>query len=90
MSAASRPSIVTLPLVGAVMPARILSNVLLPAPLRPMTPTDAPRGTSKVTFFKAQKLLALRRTPSRYCFPRRSMRTSIGVIPRPPSSVQRV
>ncbi len=55
-------------------------------------PDDADRcaaGTSNVTSFNAQKLFALRRMPSRYCLPRRSILTSIGVIPRPPSFARR-
>src|SRR4030095_6685672 len=42
------------PVVGSVMRERILSSVDLPAPLRPMTPTTSPGGTSKLTSFKAQ------------------------------------
>ena len=45
--AAVRPS--TVPVVGLVMPATSLSSVLLPEPLRPMTPSVGPRGTVKVT-----------------------------------------
>src|SRR5437660_580599 len=37
------------------MRERILSSVLLPAPLRPMMPTTSPRFTSKLTSFSAQK-----------------------------------
>ena len=37
-----RPLILTWPLVGAVMRDRILSRVLLPAPLRPMRPRISP------------------------------------------------
>ena len=43
MSAATVPWITIRPRVGAVMPASSLSSVLLPAPLRPMTPTAPPR-----------------------------------------------
>jgi hypothetical protein len=38
ISAEMRPSTVTVPLVGLVMPATSFSAVLLPDPLRPMTP----------------------------------------------------
>ena len=38
MSAEIRPLTVTLPVVGLEMPATHLSIVLLPEPLRPMTP----------------------------------------------------
>ena len=38
MSAEMRPCTVTVPLVGFVMPATSLSAVLLPEPLRPITP----------------------------------------------------
>ena len=42
------------PLVGSVMRERILSNVLLPAPLRPMMPTTSPLSTSNETSRSAQ------------------------------------
>ena len=67
------------PRVGAVMPASSLSNVLLPAPLRPITPTDAPRSTSRFTCCKAQKLVAFRFVLNRYCFHTSSIATSIVV-----------
>ena len=38
ISAEMRPSTVTWPSVGRVMPATHLSSVLLPDPLRPITP----------------------------------------------------
>ncbi len=38
MSAEIRPSTVTVPSVGRVMPATHFSSVLFPDPLRPMTP----------------------------------------------------
>ncbi len=38
------------------MPARILSSVLFPAPLRPMTPTFSPRAISNETFAQAPVL----------------------------------
>ena len=46
-SAATRPCICTLPSVGVVVPVTIFSNVLLPAPLRPMMPSACPCGTRK-------------------------------------------
>ena len=45
MSADIRPSTFTVPLVGFVMPATSFSAVLLPDPLRPMTPYVEPFGT---------------------------------------------
>jgi len=61
---ATRPLIFTWPEVGAVTRDRILSRVLLPAPLRPMLalslaegmPTTSPCCTSKETSFKAQMI----------------------------------
>jgi len=50
MSAATVPRMTIRPRVGAVMPASSLSSVLFPAPLRPMMPRAAPRGTSKLMF----------------------------------------
>src|SRR6266446_5134787 len=50
----TRPRISACPFVGAVMRDRILSNVLLPAPLRPMMPTTSPFLTSKETSLRAQ------------------------------------
>src|SRR5262245_46853213 len=47
----------TFPVVGSVMRERIFSNVDLPAPLRPITPTTSPGATSKLTSFKAQTVL---------------------------------
>src|ERR1039458_8547525 len=44
----------TRPEVGSVILLRILSNVDLPAPLRPMMPSTSPCLTSKETSFKAQ------------------------------------
>jgi len=49
-----RPLICTLPLVGAVIRERILSSVLLPAPLRPMMPRISPCSTSNETSLSAQ------------------------------------
>ncbi len=53
----TRPWISALPVVGSVMRERILSSVLLPAPLRPMMPTTSPASTSKLTSFRAQIVL---------------------------------
>ena len=39
---------------GAGNRARIFSSVLLPAPLRPISPTTSPSFTSKLTSFSAQ------------------------------------
>ena len=43
----------TVPLVGLVMPATSFSSVLLPEPLRPMTPSVGPCGTVNDTSFSA-------------------------------------
>jgi hypothetical protein len=45
--AATRPPMVTLPVLGAAVPVISLSSVLLPAPLMPMMPTASPGWTSK-------------------------------------------
>ena len=50
----TRPQISARPSVGSVMRARILSTVLLPAPLRPTIPSVSPGSSSKVTSFRAQ------------------------------------
>src|SRR5450759_592409 len=55
-SGRTRPRICTSPNVGSVMRASILSNVLLPAPFRPMIPTTSPAETSKSTSRSAQKV----------------------------------
>ena len=44
------------PAVGAVMPARILSSVLLPAPFSPMSASPSPRGREKVTSVQGVEL----------------------------------
>ena len=44
-----------LPPVGCVVPARILSSVLLPAPFAPMMPTASPAATSKLTSRSTQR-----------------------------------
>src|ERR1700743_2026322 len=49
-----RPDRRAMPVVGSVMRLSTLSNVLLPAPLRPKRPTISPRGMSKLTSFSAQ------------------------------------
>jgi len=41
------------------MRVRILSSVLLPAPLRPMIPITSPRSTSNVTSLSAQNVCLL-------------------------------
>src|SRR6185437_13884399 len=47
-------STATMPHVGFVILERILSNVLLPAPFRPIMPTASPRLIEKDTFCNAQ------------------------------------
>ena len=54
----SRPS------VGEKMPAISRRSVVLPEPLRPMNPIDAPGSTSKDTFFSAQ-ISSVRRVSGR-------------------------
>jgi hypothetical protein len=49
---ATSPATVTVPEVGRVTPERIRSRVLLPAPLRPMMPSDSPTGIEKLTSSK--------------------------------------
>ena len=51
----TRPPSSIRPVVGAVIRLMILSNVLLPAPLRPMIPTTSPQFTSKLTSWSASK-----------------------------------
>ena len=46
---ASLPSMVVVPWVCVVIPQRICSSVVLPAPLRPMMPTHSPFCTAKLT-----------------------------------------
>jgi len=46
-----------LPYVGSVILERIFSNVLFPAPFRPIIPIISPSLMSKKIFFKAQKEL---------------------------------
>ena len=65
MSAETRPSTVTRPLVGRVMPATHLSIVLLPDPFRPTMPYVAPFGTEKVTPFSAWNVSSGRRSRMR-------------------------
>ena len=50
----TRPCNSAIPSVGSVIRERILSNVLLPAPFGPITPTISPRATSKDTSSRAQ------------------------------------
>src|ERR1039458_8641968 len=52
---AMRPLTFTSPLAGAVTRERIFSNVLLPAPFRPIIPKISPCLTEKETSRKAQK-----------------------------------
>ena len=56
MSAEMRPSTLTLPLVGLVMPATSLRAVLLPEPFRPITPNVEPFATLNDTFLRAGKV----------------------------------
>ena len=89
MSAATRPFKTMRPRVGAVMPESSLNSVLFPAPLRPITPSDVPRGTSRVTSRRAQNFVAPRVELSRYSLLTACTETSGAVIPCPPSSALR-
>ncbi len=46
-SSGSPPSTRTAPLVGRTTPSSVLMNVVLPAPLRPMSPNAAPRWMAR-------------------------------------------
>jgi len=50
---ATRPLMVTRPVVGSVIRLKIFNSVLFPAPLRPMMPTASPRRISKLTSLSA-------------------------------------
>ncbi len=50
----TRPRISARPVVGSVIRDRILSSVVLPAPLRPMMPTTSPGAISNETSRRAQ------------------------------------
>src|SRR3954452_10785863 len=65
MSGATRPRTAMRPDVGAVTPQSIDSNVDLPAPLRPSTPTLSPGWISKSTSRKAHSELRLVRVHRR-------------------------
>ena len=56
MRAEMRPSTVSVPRVGLVIPARSFSSVDLPEPFSPMTPKVVPLGTSKDTPSRAVKV----------------------------------
>jgi hypothetical protein len=49
------PPASTVPVVGRVVPAIILSRVLLPAPLMPMMPTASPGAMSKLMSCSIQR-----------------------------------
>src|SRR3954467_3422413 len=57
ISGATRPRTETRPSVGAVTPASMRSKVLLPEPLRPITPTVSPGSTLRSTPRIAQRLV---------------------------------
>src|SRR5262249_49193953 len=73
MSDTTRPATRTRPLVGHVTREISFSSVVLPAPLRPITPTPAPSRTSKLTSRSAQMVEST--------FPRVALWTS-RVLPR--------
>jgi hypothetical protein len=58
MSAPSLPRTETCPRSGQKMPPIIFSNVVLPEPLGPMSPTVSPRLTSSDTSSTAQNSLS--------------------------------
>ena len=55
-SAATRPVMLTLPVVDSVVPTIIFSRVLLPAPLGPITPKISPSRTCRLTPRKASNV----------------------------------
>ena len=63
ISPAIRPRVSTWPLSGFITPLISLSRVLLPDPLRPISPTDSPCSIEKDTSWTASKvsLIAWRR-----------------------------
>ena len=63
ISPAIRPRVSTWPSSGFITPLISLSSVLLPEPLRPISPTDSPCSTVNETSWTAQKvsLIAWRR-----------------------------
>ena len=63
------PRTSTLPSEGMMIPARVWSSVLLPAPFGPMTASDSPRTSRNVTFWSAQNV----RSPS----PRRAIEARV-------------
>src|ERR671919_82765 len=60
---ATRPRIARRPALGSVILETIFSSVLLPAPLRPISPTISPRATSKLTSLRAWNKLRSSRGP---------------------------
>ena len=65
MRADTRPATRTWPPVGRVMPATSFSRVLLPDPLRPMTPQVAPAATVNDTSSSARNDSSGRRCRTR-------------------------
>ena len=65
ISAATRPRTSTVPAVGRVIPVTSLSSVLLPEPLRPITPTLDPRRTASDTASTARTTSLGRRSLAR-------------------------
>ena len=60
-----RPSHLTVPVVGLVMPATSLSSVLLPEPFRPITPSVRPVGSVNDTSFTAENVSSGSRSRTR-------------------------
>ena len=65
INAEIRPLTTTVPDVGFVMPATSLSIVLLPEPLRPITPSVRPAGSVKDTSFTAENVSSGSRSRTR-------------------------
>src|SRR4051812_17700825 len=63
-----RPCMRTAPSVGRRIPAITFSNVVLPLPLWPISPSDSPSRTSKLTSRSAQKSSARERELIRRAF----------------------
>ena len=56
--AASRPWMLTVPLVGRKMPEMMRNSVVLPAPFGPISPKTSPGSIAKSTSLKSPEQLA--------------------------------
>ena len=78
-----RPLTLTCPLVGAVTRERILSSVLLPAPLRPMMPSTSPCSHREADILAAPRCVSPSRLPWSV-LPDLEQRVGLAAQPRPP------